>query len=444
MFFSHVFLCASASGLKIRFPRGKQEKIYPCAKSRIPPPIAFSHIPPIQLNVMFKNRNLLIIALIMLTNSLGYGIMIPILYTYSIEFGLSDFENGMLLAVFSLCQFIATPFIGRLSDKYGRKPLLIISIGGTALSLFMTAFAPTALFLFLARALDGITSGNIPVASAVISDTTKPEDRAKGFGIIWASFGFGFVFGPTIAAVSVVYGLSVPFIIAGLIASLATLFTWLFLPETNTHIGEVAKAKIFDLKKMAQALIDENTGVTFLISFVYSIVFGILIFAFQPFAVKQLHLSAQTISLLYTMFGVIGLVSQLFLIHKVVKRFGEKATIIQALFVSMLAFAGFYFTSSLLVFVLVSVLYGVSNALINPVIQAILSKETDAKSQGSVMGLNQAYVSLGMTFGPIIGGLLALISIPLPFLFGSVLTCICLIMAIKGLKKVYTHKVSEF
>lgn len=370
--------------------------------------------------------------------------MIPILYTYSLKFGLNDFENGLLFAVFSLFQFIATPFIGRLSDKYGRKPLLIISIGGTAVSLFLTAFAPSALFLFFARALDGITSGNIPVASAVISDTTKPEERARGFGIIWASFGFGFVFGPTIAAISVTYGLSVPFIIAGVVASLATLFTWLFLPETNKHIGQITEGAVFDLKKMGRAIFDENTGVTFLISFIYSIVFGILIFSFQPFAVKVINLSPQTISLLYTMFGVIGFVSQLFLIPRFVKRFGEKTTIVQSLFVGMIAFAGFYFTNSLLVFVAVSFVYGVSNAFINPVIQALLSKETDAKSQGSVMGLNQAYVSLGMTFGPIIGGILALVSIPLPFLLGSLLTFTCLLLAMKGLKKVYTHKVSEF
>src|SRR5687767_12616977 len=139
-----------------------------------------------------KNRNLLIIALIAVVNALGYGIIIPILYSYSVKYGLSDFENGLLFATFSIFQFIATPIIGRLSDKYGRRPLLIFSIAGTGVSFLMMAFAPSAPFLFLARALDGITAGNIPVASAVITDTTEPKDRAAGFGIIGASFGFGF------------------------------------------------------------------------------------------------------------------------------------------------------------------------------------------------------------------------------------------------------------
>src|SRR2546430_15825940 len=141
---------------------------------------------------MFKNnRNLFIIALIALVNMLGYGIIIPILYAYSKKYGLSDFENGLLFSLFSICQFISTPIIGRLSDKYGRRPMLLISIIGTALSFFMMAFAPTALFLFLSRALDGLTAGNIPVAFAVISDSTKPEDRARAFGIIGSALNFG-------------------------------------------------------------------------------------------------------------------------------------------------------------------------------------------------------------------------------------------------------------
>src|SRR3989344_3002174 len=104
-----------------------------------------------------KNRSLLIIALIALVNMLGYGIIIPIMYAYSKKFGLSDFDNGLLFALYSICQFISTPIIGRLSDKQGRKPMLLLSITGTAVSFFVMAFAPSALFLFLSRALDGIT-----------------------------------------------------------------------------------------------------------------------------------------------------------------------------------------------------------------------------------------------------------------------------------------------
>src|SRR3989338_11200781 len=184
-----------------------------------------------------QNRNILIIALIAIVNALGYGIVIPVLYSYSLKYGLTDFQNGLLFSVFSIFQFISTPVIGRLSDKYGRRPLLIISLFGTFLSFIMMAFAPNALFLFLARALDGITAGNIPVASAAISDTTEPKDRARGFGIIGASFGFGFVFGPAIAALPLHWGSAAPFLIAAAIAIIAVILTAVLLPETNKHIG---------------------------------------------------------------------------------------------------------------------------------------------------------------------------------------------------------------
>ena len=153
-----------------------------------------------------QNRNVLIVGLIAVVNMLGYGIIIPILYAYSKKYGLSDFQNGLLFASFSICQFISTPIIGRLSDKYGRRPMLLFSITGTAFSFFMMAFAPSAIFLFAARMLDGITAGNIPVAFAVISDSTKPEGRAKAFGMIGAAFSFGFIFGPAISAFTVGFG----------------------------------------------------------------------------------------------------------------------------------------------------------------------------------------------------------------------------------------------
>lgn len=391
------------------------------------------------LGSLSKNRNLAIIGVIALVNALGYGIIIPIIYSYSRKFGLSDFENGMLFALFSLCSFISTPLIGRLSDKYGRKPLLVISIIGTTLSFIMAAFAPSALFLFLARALDGITAGNIPVASAVISDTTPPKDRAKGFGVIGAAFGFGFVFGPAISAATVGFGLAVPFLIAAGISLVAVFLTIFFLPETNKHMGQVHDEKIFDFVKMVKAVVDPNVGLTLLISLIYNIALGMFIFAFQPFSVKVLGMSPNQIALVFTLFGVVGLVTQLFILQRAVKFFGEKKAFTISLLISAVAYLLIFFTRDIGVFLAITVGSGLANSFVAPLIQTLLSKETDEKSQGSIQGLNASYVSVGNILGPIIAGLLATAFLPLPFLISSfvILTCFVLSFGVlrKGIKK---------
>ncbi len=392
------------------------------------------------LQKISENKNLAIIGVIAIVNALGYGIIIPILYSYSMRFGLTDFQNGTLFALFSLCSFISTPFIGRLSDKYGRKPLLVISISGTALSFLIAAFAPSAIFLFIARALDGITAGNIPVASAVISDTTPPQDRAKGFGIIGASFGFGFLFGPAISAVTVGYGIYVPFLIAAGISILAVVLTVLFLPETNQHIGQVHKGKIFDIPKLVKSIVDPNVGMTLLISLLFNLAFGMFIFAYQPYFVKVLHLSPSQIAMLFIQFGVIGLLMQLFVIQRVVKKFGDKKVFMTALLVAGLAYICLFFVKTLFFFVLIACVTSAANSFVMPLIQTLLSKETDEKSQGSIQGLNASYVSIGNIIGPIVAGLIATYMLQLPFLAGAMVILVCYLLSFQILRKKTTVK----
>lgn len=381
-----------------------------------------------------KNRNLFIIALIAVVNALGYGIIIPILYSYSKKYGLTDFQNGLLFAIFSVCQFASTPFIGRLSDKYGRRPLLIISITGTALSFFMMAFAPTAMFLFLARALDGLTAGNIPVASAVISDTLPEAERAKGFGIIGASFGFGLIFGPVISGLTATVYQALPFIIAGTVSFMAVILTLFLLPETNKHMGQVKKGRIFDFGHLIHALFDENIGATLLTSLFYMFAFSLFIYSFQPFSIKILHLSTQQIAILFTIFGVLNLLMQAFFVQKLVKIVGLKRLFKLALIVMTIAFVSMFVSQSFAFFVLASILLGIAGSIVQPLIPTILSREADAKSQGSILGLNASYMSIGQILGPIVGGLLASFFLPSPFLAGAFLSGVCFYLTFHILK----------
>jgi MFS family permease len=382
-----------------------------------------------------NNRSLLIIALIAMVNMLGYGIIIPILYAYSKQYGLSDFQNGLLFALFSICQFISTPIIGRLSDKYGRRPMLLLSIIGTAVSFFMMAFAPNAFVVFLARALDGLTAGNIPVAFAVISDSTKPEDRAKAFGMIGSAFNFGFVFGPAVAALTVGLGQGVPFIIAGAITLIAALLTALYLPETNKHMGEVKHGKLFDFPKMWRTLFDPNVGMTFIISLVFFLAFSCaIIYGFQPFTMNVLKITQSQNAILFTLFGAIGLISQTFLVARISKMLGMKKAFTTMILFTALSFVFMYFSHELILFVIASIILAIANSVVQTLLPTILSQEADAKSQGTIMGLNASYQSIGMIVGPILGGAVATIAVPLPFIVGSALVIVCFFLSFQILK----------
>ncbi|MCL4364562.1 MFS transporter [Patescibacteria group bacterium] len=389
---------------------------------------------------MNKNRNLFIIVLIALVNMLGYGIVIPILYAYSKKFGMSDFQNGLLFSIYSVCQFISTPVIGRLSDRYGRRPMLLISIIGTAVSFFTMAFAPSAAFLFIARAVDGLTAGNIPVAFAVISDSTKPDERAKSFGYIWAALNFGFVFGPAIAAFTVGLGLSLPFMIAGIITVVAVILTALYLPETNKHMSEVEHKKLFDLTRLWHTLFDPDLGEVFVITFVFFLAFSCaLIYGFQPFTMKILKVSQTENAILFTIFGAIGLFSQTFLVGRVSETFGLKKAFSISILLTAIAMIVMFFSKTVTLFVFGMIILGLFNNIVQTLIPTILSQETDDRSQGSIMGVNASYQSIGMIVGPILGGAVATIAIPLPFIVGAALTIVCFFISFKvlrpGLKK---------
>lgn len=391
-----------------------------------------------------KNKNLLIIALIAMVNMLGYGIIIPILYAYSKKFGLSDFQNGLLFAAYSICQFFSTPIIGRLSDKYGRRPMLLLSISGTAISFFLMAFAPSAVFLFLARALDGITAGNIPVAFSVISDTVKPEDRPKAFGLVGAAFSFGFVFGPAVAAFTVGLGTAIPFLIAGVVTLIAVAMTALFLPETNKHMGEVKKGKLFDFKQLVETLVDPNVGSTFLITLIFFLGFACaLIYGFQPFTLNVLHIDESLNATIFTLFGIIGLISQSLFVGQISKRLGMKRAFQVSIAFTMVALVLMAASTSLPMFVVAILVLGLFNNVVQTLISAIISREADENSQGSIQGLNASYQSIGMIFGPLLGGVVAKVSYQMPFLVGAGLLAVCFLLSFRVMRPGY-HKESAF
>ncbi len=389
---------------------------------------------------MFKNKNLFLVAIVAVVNALGYGIIIPVLYTYSQKFGLSDFQNGLLFSIFSLFQLISTPIIGRLSDKYGRKPLLAISLIGSAISFFMMAFAPSAIFLFIARALDGITAGNIPVISAIISDTTDEKNRGKGFAILGAAFGFGFVFGPAIASFTVGINAALPFIIAGIVSSIAVLLTFVILKETNVHIGEVKSKNALSFKALIKDLGNKNISYLLIILFLYTTGFNLFIYAFQPFAIRILNIDVVHISWIFTGIGIMGIIAQGFIFPQISKRFNLRKVYIVSLILLSIIFLTLSFSNSYLFFTSVLMLMALTNSFIGPLSQTFLSQTVDSKSQGSIQGVGSTFTSIGQIIGPILGGFISSYALKYSFVVSSLLIFVCVYFAVKLL---HAHFVKE-
>src|ERR1051326_1488219 len=184
-------------------------------------------------------RPLLIIFLTIFVNLVGFGIIVPLLPFYAESFGASPVVIGLLFAVFSLCQLAAAPALGDLSDRYGRRPILIFSLLGTVVSFVMLALAHSLVMLFLARIVDGLSGGNISTARAYVADVTGPKDRARAYGLIGAAFGLGFIFGPALSGVLSRVSYTAPIWAAAAITLVATIMALVWLPETvhRAHAG---------------------------------------------------------------------------------------------------------------------------------------------------------------------------------------------------------------
>jgi multidrug resistance protein len=360
-----------------------------------------------------KNKELSILVFICIINSLGFGIIVPLLYSYGKRFGINHQTIGLLTAAFSIAQFFATPVLGAMSDKFGRKPLLAISLFGTCISFLMFAWAQGVVMLFAARILDGLTGGNVSVAQAMISDTSTSKDRAKKFGILSSAFGFGFVIGPAVGGLLSKLGPQVPFYFAAVIALIGALCSTFLLKETcvkEKNIGLKA-AKRFTFLSLITTLKVPVIGTAIFIGFLLTMAQFTMIIGFQTFSVDVLKLSNTNIGLLYTGFAVTGIIMQL-CVPFFTRVISSKAMILLLSTAACLV-AMFYtgFTGTLITFAIGLVVYGLFNGLRNPMLNAIIADNNKSTRQGEVMGVNQSYASIGQTLGPITAGLITLISI---------------------------------
>jgi predicted MFS family arabinose efflux permease len=390
------------------------------------------------------NRSFWIIALINFINSLSFTILIPTIYQYGREFHLSDIETSFLFAIFSIAQFFATPIIGKLSDRFGRRPLLIISLAGTVVGNLLAGTAPNAFVLFFARFLDGVTGGNISVAQAVISDVTTPENRAKGFGIFGASLGLGFVIGPVLSLVAQQRSLGTAFLVSSAVAAIGLVLTIFFLPETLKQKTD-ADVNIFDLglQDLIKGLTFPKLGILFIINLCVGTTFTLFTFAFQPYYLKVLHQDTKSLTLLFFAVGIVGVIVQIKGVKIMTKYLSLVNILFLGLFFRSLSFVLMPVVPDIHFFLAASIIFSLFNSLVQPMISTLISLNTSPEEQGKMSGLNASYLSAANGIGPVIAGLMVDQKNPLtygnPLYLAGVFTFVVLFFAVRNRRK-YTPR----
>jgi DHA1 family tetracycline resistance protein-like MFS transporter len=361
-----------------------------------------------------KRSPLVVIFTTVFIDLVGFGIVIPVLpfYAEGSRFNATPRTVGLLFASYSVMQLIFSPILGRLSDKYGRRPVLLISIIGTGIGFLILGFANTLWLLFVGRILDGITGGNISTAQAYIADITTPENRAKGMGLIGAAFGLGFVFGPAIGGILSRWGVGVPFLFAAVLCFANALLLYFTLPETVTpdHPARVSAAGGRGLAQLLESLRNPRLAYVLIIYFLFIVAFSIMTTSFSLFTMFRFGYDAQHTGYLFAYVGILAVIVQGGLIGRLVKRFGELSLVIVGAFL----FAGSLFavpfvgpaTGGLLALLVGGGLFSIGNSLSAPSLTSLASKSVGAGEQGSVMGVTQSVASLARAVGPALAAVL--------------------------------------
>ena len=366
------------------------------------------------------NSTILVLMLVVLVNALSYSVILPLLYPYAIKYGLSKQQIGFLFAIFSFFQFIFTPVIGRLSDRFGRKPLLTLSLFGTSLSLLLFAIAPSAWVLFVARALDGVTGGNMSVAQAVISDLYPSEKRARFFGFLGGTWGVSFLVGPVLGGLLSRWGISIPFFSAAFLALLAAFLALVFLPETLKKHQTQTNPPSLSLNRLSLFLKQPFILTILMVNFLNATITNLLMMSLQVIGVDRFSLTPEHLAYLMMILGVTQIFMQTYGISWWLKRWPNKVWLLEVAFwVQSVGLFAAGFMLNLWWFVVALTIFQVGLAPIRPVIAGVLSEATHDDRQGLILGVNQSLLSLGRVIGPLLAGFALNAHLGLPLWLGS-------------------------
>jgi DHA1 family multidrug resistance protein-like MFS transporter len=384
-----------------------------------------------------NRRNLTILFFTLVVIMLGFGMIIPILPFYIDSFGASGKALGMLMAIFATMQFIFAPIWGDLSDRHGRKPILMIGVFGNAISQLFFGLSSQLWMLFAARALAGILSAaTLPTAMAYIGDSTSDENRGGGMGMLGAAMGVGMVLGPGVGGWLAVKSLSIPFFVAAGLSIIALVFISLVLPESlheKDRRSSDGKLRGPQFGQMWRALF---SPIGFLLFLAFLLSFGLTNFegVFGLYALGRYRYGPQQVGAILTVIGLTSAIVQGALTGPASKRWGEAIVIKVSLLASAIGFVIMLSANTFYTVALTVSFFILSNAMLRPMVASLTSKRATG-GQGVAMGLNNSFMSLGRIVGPVWAGFVFDFDINLPYLSGAIVMLIGFLASILWLAK---------
>ncbi|MEY4168445.1 MAG: MFS transporter [Blastocatellia bacterium] len=384
---------------------------------------------------MFKDRRFVPIFIVVFVDLLGFSIILPLLPYYAGEFGASPPLIGFLISSYSICQFVAAPILGDLSDRFGRRPVLIYSQLGSLTGFLLMGLAiylPHPLWwLFLARIIDGLSGGNLTVAQAYISDITRPEERAKYYGmVIGVSFGLGFLIGPMLGGFLSRYGYDVPAYAAAVFSAASMLATIFLLPESQEkQPGERGGLIAYYTRALDYLRIVELRPLLMIFLFM-SLPFALYVTMYPFFTKLQLNLSAEQAGYFLGLAGFLGIIWQGGVIGPLVRRIGDHRALVLGLLCSAIGMYLLTFVDVWWKLIGVAIVFSFGHGITRPPLTSILITRAPPERRGGVLGATTSIESFSRIVAPLIGGRIVALSPPAIGWIGGIFFTIAMLIAL--------------
>lgn len=333
----------------------------------------------------------------------------PIIPFLGLSLGLNAFQVGIILSIFSICQLFASPITGKLSDRFGRKPLLIFSQTSTLIGFILLGIANNVWILVLARLVDGLLGSNMTVSHAYISDVTNPKYRTKTFGYSSAVFGAGLIFGPVIGGLLASINYSVPFFFAAGVSLLSIILVIIFLPESLSKKENKLDFKFGDIipiKETKRFFKSAKIRGILVVFFIYNFGFFLFISTFALLAEKQVNVTVQEVGFYMTWIGILRVIFQTALINPLLKKLSENTTLRLGIFAMIFTMTTLIFSTSYWIVYLPLSFLAFGSGVVRPILTSKLTKAVKKEETGSLLGVSNSLTSIGQIITPILGGLI--------------------------------------